>query len=186
VISAASTRFLNFFLSESLRVNAGVIRALRFGGSPHVPCGEQLALHALYEKTHRIVFALIVRITCNRETAEELTIDVFHDVWRRASGYDPADGTVLGWLMNQARCRAIDRVRFEHQGARSGAGIGQIVLESTRSNTPQHAHTFHSATEGAYRARSWLRTCTRRSVRRRPHEIDAIQKLTCRIQELRK
>jgi hypothetical protein len=41
---------------------------------------DQLALHSLYEQTHRIVFTLIVRITNNRETAEELTLDVFHDV----------------------------------------------------------------------------------------------------------
>jgi RNA polymerase sigma-70 factor (ECF subfamily) len=54
-----------------------------------------------------------MRISGNRATAEELTLDVFHDVWRRASGYDPKNGTVLGWIMNQARSRAIDRVRFE-------------------------------------------------------------------------
>jgi RNA polymerase sigma-70 factor (ECF subfamily) len=75
--------------------------------------GDQRALHALYERTHRIVFTLIVRITNNRETAEELTLDVFHDVWRRASTYDTAGGSVVGWIMNQARSRAIDRLRFD-------------------------------------------------------------------------
>ena len=80
--------------------------------------GDQLALHAIYERAHRPVFTLIMRITANRETAEELTIDVFHDVWRRASGYDAANGTVLGWIMNQARSRAIDRLRFENRKKR--------------------------------------------------------------------
>src|SRR6266404_2956594 len=79
---------------------------------------DQLALHSLYEQTHRIVFTLIVRITNNRETAEELTLDVFHDVWRRASTYDPANGSVVGWIMNQARSRAIDRLRFEQRKKR--------------------------------------------------------------------
>src|SRR6266481_10033702 len=81
---------------------------------------DQLALHSLYEQMHRIVFTLMVRITNNRETAEELTLDVFHDVWRRASTYDPAGGPVLGWILNQARSRAIDRLRFEHRKKRSG------------------------------------------------------------------
>jgi RNA polymerase sigma-70 factor, ECF subfamily len=54
----------------------------------------------------------------NRQTAEELTLDVFHDVWRRASTYDPEGGSVLGWIMNQARSRAIDRLRFEHRKKR--------------------------------------------------------------------
>ena len=80
--------------------------------------GDQLALQALYQQTHRMVFTLSVRITNNRETAEELTVDVFHDVWRRASMYDPAGGSVVGWIMNQARSRAIDRVRFDQRKKR--------------------------------------------------------------------
>ena len=48
-----------------------------------IAAGDQAALHALYERAHRVVFTLALRITANRETAEELTVDVFHDVWRR-------------------------------------------------------------------------------------------------------
>ncbi len=80
--------------------------------------GDDRALHALYERSHRIVFTLMVRITNNRATAEELTLDVFHDVWRRASTYDAAGGSVVGWIMNQARSRAIDRVRFDQRKKR--------------------------------------------------------------------
>lgn len=80
--------------------------------------GDQLALHSLFEKTNRIVFTLIVRITMNRETAEEVTLDVFYDVWRKASTYDPANGSVVGWVMNQARSRAIDRLRFDQRKKR--------------------------------------------------------------------
>lgn len=82
---------------------------------------DQPALHALYERSHRAVFTLVMRITSNRETAEEVTLDVFYDIWRRAPGYDPANGTVLGWIMNQARSRAIDRLRFEGRKKRVDA-----------------------------------------------------------------
>jgi RNA polymerase sigma-70 factor (ECF subfamily) len=88
-----------------------------------IAAGDQLALHTLYEAAHRVVFTLIMRITANRETAEELTIDVFHDVWRRASSYDAANGTVLGWIMNQARSRAIDRLRFDGRKKRHGGDL---------------------------------------------------------------
>ena len=84
-----------------------------------IAAGDQLALHSLYEMAHRLVFTLIMRIMANRETVEELTIDVFHNIWRRASRYDPANGTVLGWIMNQARSRASDRLSFESQKKRS-------------------------------------------------------------------
>jgi RNA polymerase sigma-70 factor, ECF subfamily len=85
--------------------------------------GDQLALHALYQRMHRIVFTLIVRIVGNRETAEEVTLDVFHEVWRRAATYDAAGGSVVGWIMNQARSRAIDRLRFEQRKKRVNDGM---------------------------------------------------------------
>ena len=71
-----------------------------------VAAGNQQALHALYERTHLIVFRLAARITSNRKTAEERTLGVFHDVWRRASRYDAGKETVVGWIMNQARSKS--------------------------------------------------------------------------------
>jgi RNA polymerase sigma-70 factor, ECF subfamily len=82
---------------------------------------------------HRVVFTLIVRITSNSATAEELTVDVFHDVWRRASHYDPENGTVLGWIMNQARSRAIDRLRFDGRKKRNE---GDVKSESDPTADP--------------------------------------------------
>jgi RNA polymerase sigma-70 factor (ECF subfamily) len=112
-----------------------------------IAAGDQLALHSLYERTHRIVFTLIMRITANRETAEEVTLDVFHDVWRRAPAYDPVDGSVVGWIMNQARSRAIDRLRFEHRKKRFNNSVDRFdehvdsPLSSTPANDPHQ--TFH-------------------------------------------
>jgi RNA polymerase sigma-70 factor (ECF subfamily) len=98
--------------------------------------GDQRALHALYTQTHRLVFTLIMRIVGNRETAEELTIDVFHDVWRRAPTYDPAGGSVVGWIMKQARSRAIDRLRFDGRKKRVPADDSPTV---TAERGPQEA-----------------------------------------------
>jgi len=91
--------------------------------------GDQGALHALYDRAHHLVFTLAVRMTCNAATAEEVTLDVFHDLWRRAAGYDPANGTVLGWIMNQARSRSIDRLRFERRKKRCDGPAGDAVTE---------------------------------------------------------
>jgi RNA polymerase sigma-70 factor (ECF subfamily) len=103
--------------------------------------GDQFALHQLYEMAHRVVFTLVMRITANRETAEELTVDVFHDVWRRASDFDAEKGTVLGWVMNQARSRAIDRLRFESRKKRSGDGDPQPLAEVAPD--PGDVHELH-------------------------------------------
>ncbi|WP_165357579.1 hypothetical protein [Sphingosinicella sp. CPCC 101087] len=58
-----------------------------------IAAGDQLALQALFEMAHRMVFTLAMRITSSRETAEEVTIDVFHDVRRGASRYDADNGS---------------------------------------------------------------------------------------------
>jgi RNA polymerase sigma-70 factor (ECF subfamily) len=88
-----------------------------------IAAGDQHALAALYEQAHRLVFTLMMRITNDCATAEELTVELFHDVWRRASRYDPAGGSVVGWIMNQARSRAIDRLRFEQRKKRVNCDV---------------------------------------------------------------
>jgi RNA polymerase sigma-70 factor (ECF subfamily) len=98
--------------------------------------GEQAALHELFEMAHRVVFTLALRMTANRETAEELTIDVFHDVWRRAGQYDPANGTVLGWIMNQARSRTLDRLRFDSRKKRAAAADTPSLVDAELSADP--------------------------------------------------
>lgn len=95
-----------------------------------IAAGDEHALHVLYGMANRIVFTFVMRITANRQTAEELTIDVFHDIWRGASRYDPAKGEVLGWIMNQARSRAIDRLRFDNRKRRKNGSDTQPPVEA--------------------------------------------------------
>lgn len=72
-----------------------------------IAAGDPLALRQLYERAHRVVFTLLVRLTRDREAAEQLTLNIFHDIRWRASEYDAACGSVLGWILNHARSRAI-------------------------------------------------------------------------------
>jgi RNA polymerase sigma-70 factor (ECF subfamily) len=91
---------------------------------------DQRALQHLYERIHRIVFTLSMRITGNRETAEEVTLDVIHEVWRRAESFDPAAGTVVAWIMNMTRSRALDRLRFDQRQKRKDQSADcPVVLE---------------------------------------------------------
>jgi RNA polymerase sigma-70 factor (ECF subfamily) len=104
-----------------------------------IAAGDQLALRELYERTHAMVFTLTLRIVDDRETAEELTQDVYHDVWRRASRFDPSAGSVVGWIMNQTRSRAIDRLRFERRKKRVNPYPVEVLAEvaSLRAPVPE-------------------------------------------------
>jgi RNA polymerase sigma-70 factor, ECF subfamily len=108
-----------------------------------IAAGDQLALRALYDRSHRIVFTLTMRILGNPASAEEVTLDVFHDVWRRAGTYDGTGGSVLGWIMNQARSRAIDRLRFETRKKRTQPALDdpQGVAIATEGAAEQAEHT---------------------------------------------
>jgi RNA polymerase sigma-70 factor (ECF subfamily) len=120
------------------KAKARVPEALWVALVSSIAAGDQLALQELYERSHRIVFTLIMRTVNNRETAEELTLDVFHDVWLRAPAYDAANGTVVGWIMNQARSRAIDRLRFEQRKKRVNAHPDELAIEPAAEG-PQEA-----------------------------------------------
>jgi len=99
-----------------------------------IAAGNAAALHALYRRTHRLVFTLLMRITSNRQVAEEVAVDVYGDLLRRAATYDPAHATVLGWVMNQARFRAIARLRRENRGA-PVLNAGLLAID-----TPDYGH----------------------------------------------
>jgi DNA-directed RNA polymerase specialized sigma24 family protein len=93
---------------------------------------DALALQALYEKAHRPVFTLAMRLTGKRSVADEVTLGAFDDVWRRAPSYSTADGTVLGWIMNLTRARAIERPdakpeAAKEQGAALKAALGALT-----------------------------------------------------------
>ena len=73
--------------------------------------GDQAALATLYDRTSPQVYGLALKILGNREAAEEVTLDVYTQVWRQAHTYDETRGSPGGWLMTLARTRAIDRFR---------------------------------------------------------------------------
>jgi RNA polymerase sigma-70 factor (ECF subfamily) len=73
--------------------------------------GDQAALATLYDRSSPQVYGLVLKILDNREAAEEVTLDVYTQVWRQAHTYDETRGSPGGWLMTLARTRAIDRYR---------------------------------------------------------------------------
>ena len=89
-----------------------------------IAAGEPAALHGLYERAHAPVFTLISRLTGDGDSAARLTLEVFQDAWRQASRFDRRNDTVLGWIMNLARARALD--------GRTGEPI--VAIDASRSS----------------------------------------------------
>ncbi len=73
--------------------------------------GDQDALASLYDESCQLVYSLALRILGDAADAEEVTLDVYSQVWRNPRRFDPERGTVRTWLATLARSRAIDRLR---------------------------------------------------------------------------
>src|SRR5262245_2041204 len=73
--------------------------------------GDMEALARLYDGTSALVYGLARRILGDTGSAEEVTEDVYLQVWRQAARYDATRGGTVRWLLPLARSRAIDRLR---------------------------------------------------------------------------
>jgi len=80
--------------------------------------GDQSALADLYDELAATVFGIVRRVVRAPALAEEITQEVFVEVWRLAPRYEPGRGSVRGWVATIAHRRAVDVVRSE-QSART-------------------------------------------------------------------
>src|SRR5688572_4571871 len=70
------------------------------------------ALNELFDRYNRLVFSVALAIIGDRNVAEEITLDVFVQVWKHASTYQPDRGKVSTWLIAITRHHAIDILRW--------------------------------------------------------------------------
>jgi RNA polymerase sigma-70 factor, ECF subfamily len=98
------------------------------GGADHGPdpatraferasAGDEQAFAEFYDEVAPNVFGVVLRVLRDRAQAEEVTQEVFLELWRTAPRFDPGRGSVRSWANTIAHRRAVDRVRSE-QSAR--------------------------------------------------------------------
>lgn len=73
--------------------------------------GDGEALSELYDRYHRLVFSLALNTLNERALAEEVALDVFTRIWRRAETYKADRAQVRTWIGRIARNQAIDALR---------------------------------------------------------------------------
>jgi RNA polymerase sigma-70 factor (ECF subfamily) len=73
--------------------------------------GDQEAFTAMYDRVASTVFGVVKRVVRDQAQSEEVTQEVFVEVWRTASRFDATLGDALPWIAGMAHRRAIDRVR---------------------------------------------------------------------------
>lgn len=73
--------------------------------------GDESAFAELYDATARRVHGLVLRVCRNPAIAQEVTQEVYLEVWRQSARYAPDRGSALAWMLTIAHRKAVDRVR---------------------------------------------------------------------------
>ena len=76
-----------------------------------VRAGDKAAFAELYDAIAPQVLGLATHILRDQAQAEEVTQEVFVEVWQKAHTFEPARGSAKTWVLRLAKSRSIDRLR---------------------------------------------------------------------------
>jgi RNA polymerase sigma-70 factor, ECF subfamily len=77
--------------------------------------GDQTAMGNLYDQLSGPLYSLAHRMLGDAAEAQDLTQDIFLQLWRTAASYEPSRGSVFSWAATLIRNRAIDRIRMRQR-----------------------------------------------------------------------
>ena len=100
---------------------------------PRVARGDSQAFEQLYDVLGASVYGLARRVVRDPNRAEDVTQDVFLEVWRKAPSFDEGRGSAKTWIMTIAHRRAVDAVRRNESQKRYD---GQALVDEVSHDEP--------------------------------------------------
>jgi RNA polymerase sigma-70 factor (ECF subfamily) len=106
-----------------------------------IAAGDEAALAEVYDEHAPLVYGLALRTTGDRGMAEDVTQDVFVNLWKQPHRFDPDRGSLRALLAAMARNRAIDLVRSrtaaerrdEHEGRMAAVTVPSVEDDALRT-----------------------------------------------------
>ncbi len=120
---------------EQHTVEAGLLR--------RVARRDTRAFEGIYDRYGRSVYSLALAMLRDAQVAQEVTQEVFLDLWRTAEAFDPGRGSARTWILALAHHKSVDVVR------RRRARPSEPLSEST----PNHRDFAEIAEAGVVRGR---------------------------------
>ena len=106
--------------------------------------GDEAAFADFYDRTSAAVHGLARRVVRDPARAEEITQEVYLQVWRTATRFEPSRGSARSWLLTLTHRRAVDVVRHDQASTNREArydwsgGPDIDVVEDTVSTRLEH------------------------------------------------
>ena len=98
--------------------------------------GDAGAFEELYDELSSAVFGLARRVVRDPARAEDVTQEVFLEVWRKAARFDRSLGKAKTWVMTIADRRAVDAVIDEVEPSRFR--ISPCLAAQADGQAPRH------------------------------------------------
>jgi RNA polymerase sigma-70 factor (ECF subfamily) len=101
-----------------------------------IAVGDESAFATLYDTTCGLVYGLLLRILGSSETAEQVLVAVYQEVWKKAAIYDDEREKPMTWLITIAHSGAVARLRSDRGGQPRRASLelaGRTLMSEAKT-----------------------------------------------------
>ena len=99
--------------------------------------GDEVAFAQLYDAVAARLYGLVRRVVRDPAQSEEVTQEVFLEIWRHSARFDPSKGGAMSWMLTIAHRKAVDRVRSAEAARHRDEGYGASNQEVTHDSTAE-------------------------------------------------
>nr|WP_241986750.1 sigma-70 family RNA polymerase sigma factor [Cryobacterium fucosi] len=103
--------------------------------------GDEAAFGDLYDQMAPRVLGLVKRLLVDHAQSEEVTQEIFLEIWQSASRYEAQRGGASTWILTMAHRRAVDRIRSSQAGRDRDTKIGIRDLAVEYDNVSETVET---------------------------------------------
>ena len=99
--------------------------------------GDEAAFGRLYDLVSARIYGLVRRVVRDPAQSEEVTQDVFLEIWRHSARFEATRGSALSWMLTIAHRKAVDRVRSSQASRLRDEGYGASNQEVGHDSTAE-------------------------------------------------
>ncbi|MBW4041400.1 MAG: ECF RNA polymerase sigma factor SigK [Acidobacteria bacterium] len=103
-----------------------------------VAAGDKRAFTELYDATSSRIYGMVRRLLIDPAQSEEVTQEIYLEIWQTASRYKPERGSAMSWMLTMAHRRAVDRVRASQSSRDRDTKVGIRDFDREYDQVAEH------------------------------------------------